>query len=162
MPHPLPAQRLHHRRLDAGGTAVWICFFKLQNHRRKSRRENFSRTTVAHLREHNLFELRNIRRRPPRRLERLEKAGGARVGALRGVQQHRRRRKSGEPARLDKTVDESGGVENNGEKSPRRRGWLESGKFKLNPQSSRLFDKQGATAARDKNAAGLPKRKLHR
>jgi hypothetical protein len=34
---------------------------------------------MADLRQHNFFELRNVRRRPRGRLERLEKAGGAHV-----------------------------------------------------------------------------------
>ena len=41
-----------------------------------------------------------------RELERLEKTASAHDGALRGIQQHRRRREPDKPARLDQTIDE--------------------------------------------------------
>ena len=70
-------------------------------------RENFSGPAVADLCQHDFFELRNVRRRPARRLERLEKAGSACDGALRRIQQHRRGCESDGPARLDKQLKPS-------------------------------------------------------
>ena len=42
-----------------GGFALRLCFLELQNHRR-AWRENISRTSLAHLRQHHLFKLRNV------------------------------------------------------------------------------------------------------
>src|ERR1039457_5759275 len=132
MRNPLAARRLSDRRLDGGGHAIWRRFFTLQNERRAGR-ENFSGPSVADLRQHHFSELRNVRSRQARRLERLEKTGSTHDGALRGVQFHWHRGESDEPARLDKTTFCRGGEKNHGGKSSRRRGRLEPSAVVLGP-----------------------------